>query len=180
MPVFGGWNERFVLPRTSWIGTRAPGSADQHHNISISALYDTALLITDMHGTSRRLLQDWNVGLVYTAQSGQPYNAIVNGDLNGDGNPFNDLAPGTTWNQYRLPWQASIDPRVSRSFPLGGARRLSVIWEAFNVVNRPNYTSVDPFMTSLSGGTLVPNPLFQRRTGQAAGRVMQLAARVSW
>jgi hypothetical protein len=32
-------------------------------------------------------------------------------------------------------------------------------------------------MSSLNGGTLVPNPLFRRKTGEAAGRMMQLAAR---
>jgi hypothetical protein len=104
----------------------------------------------------------------------------VNGDLNGDGNPFNDLAPGTSWNQYRLPWQAEIDPRVSRQFSLGGTRRLALIWEGFNVANRPNYTSVDDIMSSLSGNTLVPNPQFRRKTGETAGRMMQLAAKFTF
>jgi hypothetical protein len=180
-PVVGGPNDRFVLARSGAnINTRAPGSTDQRHNLSLSTLYNTSLFVTDRRGLSRRLFEDWNVGLVWTLQSGQPYSAFVNGDLNGDGNPFNDLAPGTSWNQYRLPWQAEIDPRVSRQFSLGGTRRLALIWEAFNVANRPNYTSVDDIMSSLSGNTLVPNPQFRRKTGETAGRMMQLAAKFTF
>ena len=80
----------------------------------------------------------------------------------------------------RLPWRASADPRVSRTFALGGARRLNVIWEAFNVANRPNYTSVDNTLYWLDGSSLVRNPFFGRKTGQADGRVMQFAARLTF
>jgi hypothetical protein len=38
-----------------------------------------------------------------------PYSAYIDGDINGDRNAFNDVAPGTTWNQYRLPYQGSLD-----------------------------------------------------------------------
>jgi hypothetical protein len=176
---FGGLNERASLSQMgSTPGTRAPGRNDQHHHASVSALYDTTLLVEDRHGLSRALLGNWEAGVVYTIQSGQPYSAFINGDLNEDGNPSNDLAPGTTWNQYRLPWQASIDPRIARRFSLGGTRQLALIWEAFNVTNRPNVISVDTTMASLSGAGLVPNPQFGRKTGQAAPRVMQVAARL--
>jgi len=86
----------------------------------------------------------------------------VNGDINGDRNAFNDLAPGTMWNQYRLPFQSSFDPRVARRFSFGGSRQLHIIWEAFNLTNRPNYTAVDNTLYAASGATLVPNPLFHR------------------
>ena len=142
--VFGGLNERGSLAMQGRIlDTRAPGNNDRHHQLALSAMYDTSLLAVDRHGLSKRLIGNWQFGLVYTLQSGQPYSAFVNGDINGDHNAFNDLAPDTTWNQYRLPLQASFDPRVSRRFGLGRTRQLSLIWEAFNVMNRPNYTAVD-------------------------------------
>jgi len=115
---------------------------------------------------------------VYMLQSGQPFSAFVNGDVNADRNAFNDLAPDTTWNQYRLPVQASLDPRISRRLGLGRSRQLSLIWEAFNLTNRPNYTAVDNSLYSLGGASLVRNPLFGRKTGQGDGRVMQLAAKL--
>jgi hypothetical protein len=54
------------------------------------------------------------------------------------------------------------------------------MWEAFNVTNRPNYTAVDNTLYAVSGATLVRNPLFGRRTGQADGRMMQFAARLTF
>ena len=117
---------------------------------------------------------------MYTLQSGEPYSAYTNGDINGDHNAFNDLAPLTTRNRYRLPLQGSLDPRISRQFSIGPARELSLVWEAFNVTNRSNYTAVDDMLYVMSGSGLQRNPLFGRKTGQANGRVMQLAVKATF
>ena len=177
--VFGGLNERGSLAMQGRIlDTRAPGNNDRHQQLALSAMYDTSLLAVDRHGLSKRLIGNWQFGLVYTLQSGQPYSAFVNGDINGDHNAFNDLAPDTTWNHTGCLFRPrSI--RASRAGSVSGrTRQLSLIWEAFNVMNRPNYTAVDNTLSSLGGASLVRNPLFGRKTGQADGRVMQLAARV--
>jgi hypothetical protein len=179
--VFGGPNSRMSLAQQGQVlDVRAPGRNDRHHQLSMSAMYDTSLLAVDRHGLSKRLVDDWEFGLVYLLQTGQPYSAYVNGDVSGDGNPFNDLAPGTAWNQYRLPFQSSFDPRIARRFTLGESRQLMVIWEAFNLSNRPNYTAVDDTLYVLDGSTLVANPSFGRKTAQASGRMMQLAGRLTF
>jgi carboxypeptidase family protein len=176
--VFGGLNERGSLSvQGGTLGKRATGDADRQHQLAFSATYDTSVLAVNRHGLSKRLLSDWEWGLVYTLQTGRPFSAYVNGDINGDRNGFNDLAPDTTWNQYRLPYQASLDPRIARRFQLGRSRQLLVIWEAFNISNRPNYTAADNTLYSLTSGSLVRNPLFGRADAQANGRMMQLAAR---
>jgi hypothetical protein len=179
--MFGGMNDRRSLAiQGPMLDTRAPGSNDQHQHLTASAMYDTTLFVVDRRGLSKRLLGDWELAVVYTYQTGLPYSAFVDGDLNGDRNPFNDLAPETAWNAYRLPYRSSIDPRVARRFRLGGSRQLAVIWEAFNLMNRPNYTAADNTLYWLNGSSLVSNPLFGRRTAQADGRVMQLAARLTF
>jgi len=179
--LFGGLRDRGSLAvQGRTLDTRAPGNNDQHHLLSVSSMYDTSLLAVDRHGLSKRLIANWEYGLVYTLQSGQPYSAFVNGDINADRNAFNDLAPETTRNQYRLPFQISLDPRVARRFALGRSRQLSVMWEAFNVTNRPNYTAVDNTLYSVGARSLVRNPLFGRKTGQADGRMMQLAAKLTF
>jgi hypothetical protein len=176
---FGGLNDRGSLSiQGSTLEQREAGEGDRHHQIAISAMYDTSVLAVDRHGLSKRLISDWEWGLVYTLQTGRPYSGYVNGDVNGDRNMFNDLAPDTTWNQFRLPYQASLDPRITRRFQLGRSQQLLVIWEAFNISNRPNYTAADNTLFSLSSGFLVRNPLFGRPTAQASGRVMQVAARL--
>jgi len=102
--VFGGMNDRRSLAiQGQTLDTRAPGNNDQHQHLTVSAMYDTTLFVVDRRGLSKRLLRDWELAFVYTYQTGLPYSAFVNGDLNGDRNPFNDLAPETTWNAYRLP-----------------------------------------------------------------------------
>ncbi len=176
--VFGGLNDRGSLSvQGNTLEKRAPGDADRHHEIAFSAMYDTSVLAIDRHGLSKRLVSNWQWGLVYTLQTGRPFSAYVNGDINGDRNGFNDLAPGTTWNQYRLPYQASLDPRITRRFQVGRSQQLLVIWEAFDIWNRPNYTAADNTLYSLSSGSLARNPLFGRTTAQTNGRTMQLAAR---
>jgi len=177
--LFGGLNDRGSLSvQGNRLEKRATGDADRHHQIAFSAMYDTSVLVVDRHGLSKRLIADWEWGLVYTLQTGRPYSAYVNGDINGDRNGVNDLATGTTWNQFRLPYQASLDPRIARRFQLGRSEQLLMIWEAFNIWNRPNYTAVDNTLYSISSGSLLRNPLFGRTTAQANGRVMQLAARL--
>jgi hypothetical protein len=162
----------------STLQRRYPGNNDQHQHLVVSAMYDTSLLAVDRHGLSKRLIANWEYAVIYRWHTGNPYSAYVAGDLNGDWDHFNDVAPGTTWNQYRLPYSSSFDPRVERRFGLGGSRQLSVIWEAFNLTNRPNYIAVDDVKYVLFGSTLVPNPPFGRKTAQLNGRVMQLAARL--
>jgi hypothetical protein len=164
----------------SLLQTRYPGNNDRHQHLTMSAMYDTSLLAVDKHGLSKRLLKDWECSLVYTWFTGTPYSAWVEGDLNGDIDPFNDLVPGTTWNQYRSPYQASLDPRVARRFRVGPTARLSLIWEAFNLTNRPNYTAVDSRLLLLTVPGPTHNPQFGEPTRQLNGRVMQLAARISF
>ena len=178
---FGAFNDRRSLAiQGDTLNTRFPGNNDQHQRFVASAMYDTSVLAAPRQGLSKRLLDDWEIGLVYTWQLGYPYSAYVDGDINRDFNAFNDVAPGTVWNQYRLPYQASFDPRVARRFNIGGTRQLHVVWEAFNLTNRPNFTAVDNTLYTLSGSTLVANPLFGRRTAQAGPRMMQVAARLTF
>jgi hypothetical protein len=179
--IFGGLNGRRVLGIGGQsLDTRAPGDNDRRHRVAASAMYDTSLWAAQHKGVTKMLFANWEISTRYTLQSGQPYSAYVDGDINADGNAFNDLAPGTTRNQYRMPWQASIDPRVSRQFHVGGARMLSLIWQAFNATGRPNYTAVDNTFYAVSGAGLAPNPLFGRTAAQTDQLTMQIAATFSF
>jgi hypothetical protein len=159
---------------------RSPGDHDHHHHAAMSLVYDTTSHASLYDGVTKKLLRHWTVSFTYGLLSGAPYSAYADADLNGDGNPFNDVAPGTTRNQYRLPWHMSFNPRASRDFPFGDGRKVSVIWEAFNLTNRPNYVAADDILYTMTAAGLQRNPLFRRGTAQDAGRVMQLAARVAF
>ena len=53
-------------------------------------------------------------------------------------------------NQFRLPSIVTFDPRIARDIPIGRAR-LQLIWEAFNLFNRDNISSVDTTFYSVVG-----------------------------
>lgn len=168
--------DRRALSSTT-IAARTPGDNDQRHRATLSVMYDTRLLAEKAPGILEALMRNWSVSAIYTLQSGQPYSAYIDRDSNGDGNAVNDLAQGTTRNQYRLPWRAAIDPRIARDFHVGARGKVSLIWEAFNVTNRPNYGAVDDTVYTAGGeGLRLNGPLGSN--GLADGRVTQLAVKV--
>ncbi len=168
--------DRRALSQTT-TAARTPGDNDQHHRATLSMMYDTRVLAEKAPGILKPLVRNWSVSAICTLQSGQPYSASVDRDINGDGNAFNDLALGTTRNQYRLPWRASIDPRITRDVHVGARGKVSLIWEAFNVTNRPNYGAVDDTVYTAGGeGMRLNGPLGSKAL--ADGRVTQLAVRV--
>lgn len=86
----------------------------------------------------RALLSDYTFSSITQISSGVPYTATVGADLNNDQNIFNDRAPGTVRNQFRVRtfWQSDL--RITRLFRLGETMRLRVIAEGFNLTNRTN------------------------------------------
>ena len=122
-------------------------------------------------------------------QSGQPYSALVNGDLNGDGNTRNDEAPGFARNSFRLPTQVSFNPRVSKRIPIGPVA-LELIAEAFNLFNRTNLIGVQQNYYNFAGGTLTRVATFGTPCGgslpctavnaSSGPRTYQLAAKVTF
>ena len=145
---------------------RTAGGNDQRHRLVASGVYG---------------IRRWWLSGIFTAQSGQPYSARINGDLNGDGNTRNDLAPGTKRNSLRLPAVVQLDLRIARDIPLGVRAQAQLLAEAFNVFNRDNITLVAPFQYGFTGGTrLTSNPMYGRPMATAGERIVQLACRVTF
>jgi hypothetical protein len=134
---------------------------------------------------SKMLLEGWALSGIVTWQTGFPYSATVAADLNRDGNSRSDRAPGIGRNAFRTEDQLSIDPRISKVFPLRGDLRLQVIAEAFNITNESNITSVRTGYYNFANNTLTPVSNFQEplATSGAAGsgpRTLQLAAKLTF
>ena len=159
---------------------RSPGRNDHRHRFVGTFIYDSNRFADRFDGLRQTLFSDWMLSAIYTTQTGGPFSAYVTGDTNGDGNRLNDLAPGTTRHQHRLPAWNSLDPRLARNIELKGKARVTLIWEAFNLLNRSNHTAVNDTMYLLVDTQLRVNPLFGQTLGWREPRVMQLAARVSF
>jgi hypothetical protein len=99
------------------------GLNDVRHRVTAAAVYETTLFAERFGGVVEDILENWNVSVIWTLQSGQP--AL-------------DLAGGFT-GERRLPRQASLSPRLARHFGLGGTREVSLFGEAFNLTDNQNY-----------------------------------------
>jgi outer membrane receptor protein involved in Fe transport len=166
---------KFASNPADFDADRAPGNNDQRHRLVMSGVYAPT-----WHGSGAAgaLLSGWTFAAIFTAQSGQPYSAYVSADINGDGNNRNDIAPGTKRNQYSLPAQVSLDPRIARDVPLVGAAKVQLIFEAFNLLNGDNFNSVRNTLYSASGTVLTRVSNFAQPLTSSGPRVIQLAVKL--
>jgi hypothetical protein len=132
------------------------------------------------NGVARALVSGWTISGIVSYQTGYPYSPTVSADLNGDGNPSNDLAPGFRRNSLRLPSFFSIDPRIARDIPVFGGTKLQLIAEAFNVTNRHNVSNVNRAKYGFNTTTLVLTPVsnFGVPSATSGQRIIQLAAKL--
>jgi len=178
VPGNAGDDVKYASNPVDFNADKTVGNNDQRHRFVASGVYSTNGLAAGREGVSRVLIRGWAFSGILTAQSGQPYTARVGAvDLNNDGNTRNDIAPGTTRNQFRLPSIVTFDPRITRDIA-AGRTRVQLIWEAFNLFNRDNINAVDTTYYSVTGTTLTPGTTFGRPTLSAGERIMQLA--VKW
>jgi hypothetical protein len=179
VPGNAGDDAKYASNPADFEADRTYGNNDQRHRFVLSGIFSTDGLGEGLEGFAGALVRGWNFAAILSAQSGQPYSARVGAvDLNNDGNNRNDYAPGTVRNQFRLPTQVTLDPRIAREIRFANRTRLQLIFEVFNLLNRENFNSVDTAYYSVAGTTLTPNTAFAAPLSSAGERIIQLAAKV--
>ncbi len=103
------------------------------------------------------------VGGTGTFETGLPLNPTISGGaafatgatntFTTNGSGADSRAPFETRNGYRQDGRKTIDLRVSKSFDLGGRRRLEILWEAFNLFNWTNYTQYGNIKYRVAGSS---------------------------
>ncbi len=159
------------------------GDNDVRHRIVLNGVWSLDSYAHGIQGgVLRALAEGWTISGIASYQTGQPYSAVMATDLNNDGNTRNDLAPGTRRNQFRLPSQFSVDPRITRDIPLMRNAKLQLIAEAFNLLNRSNVNGVLQTYYSYTAATttLAPVSSFGGPISSAGPRIMQLAAKLTF
>jgi outer membrane receptor protein involved in Fe transport len=160
---------------------RTYGNNDQRHRLVVSGTFSTDGWAEEFDGIAHALVQGWTLSGILSAQTGQPYSARVGAvDLNSDGNTRNDIAPGTSRNEFRLPGNVTFDPRIARDIGLAGRSRLTLIFEAFNLFNDDILSSVETGQYTVSGTVLTPNVAFGTPLTSVGERVIQLAIKLSF
>jgi outer membrane receptor protein involved in Fe transport len=146
----GSDDNKYISDPLDFAADDTIGDLDARHRVVLSYVWD---LGDHGSGFTGLLASGWTLSGAFVVQSGQPYTALVNGDLNNDGNTRNDRAPGFARNSFRLPTQVSFNPRVSKRIPIGPVG-LELIAEAFNLFNRTNLIGVQQNYYSFAGGQL--------------------------
>lgn len=161
------------------LADKGPSDNDQRHRLVVSG--------TVGDGPSqgvRRALAGFQIGWVYSYGSALPFNIVTGADNNND-TTVNDRPAGVGRNAGRMPCfadiadtcgTASLDVRLSRPIAFGGARRLDLMLEAFNVFNRANVVNVN----NTIGNGATPSATFRQVTAVADMRQLQLGARWSF
>ncbi len=174
---------------------RGNGNDDVRHRFILSGVWDLDYARNIQNHFLKLLAEGWQISGILNAQSGEPFTALVNADLNGDGNNRNERAPGFGRNTFNMPAIISLDPRVSRSIRFTERTSLQIIAEAFNLTNHENITGVRNtfFAANTVAHTLTPQvvtnagiaafgiPTAANINGQGnVGRVLQLGAKISF
>jgi hypothetical protein len=131
---------------------------DQRHRIVVSGTTPT--------------LAGFDVAYLVGYASAPPFNVQTGTDRNNDTN-VNDRPVGLGRNTGKGFDAATVDLRVSRVLQLAGSQRLTVIVDAFNVLNRSNFL----IPNNVFGPGTVPRPNFGQPTAASDPRQFQLGVR---
>jgi hypothetical protein len=104
--------------------------------------------------------------------SAPPFNIQTGGDRNNDTN-VNDRPAGVGRNTGEGFDSATFDLRVARTFRVGGAHRVDVMVDAFNLLNRSNFL----IPNNIIGTGATPPATFGRPTAAADPRQIQVGVR---
>ncbi|MEW6736825.1 MAG: TonB-dependent receptor [Acidobacteriota bacterium] len=113
---------------------------DQRHRAVLSGVF-----VSPFKGDSlvAKLLGDWTVSPIFTAGSGRPFNLLLGFDANGDGRSQTDRPGAAGRNTGKGEPFYSLDTRLARSFKFKNDMSLEFTVEAFNLLNRTNFTGIN-------------------------------------
>jgi outer membrane receptor protein involved in Fe transport len=162
---------------------RGLGIADVRHRFVFSGLWQINYANSLQNRVLRALLRGFELSSIATMQSGRPYTISVGGDPNNDGNTRSDRPPGVGRNTVEGPNFLVVDMRVTREIPLYAERvKMKLIFEAFNLTNRANYSSLltGQYNFSAATNTFTPASGFLTPSTTFDARILQLAAKITF
>jgi hypothetical protein len=182
VPGNAGDDAKIVFNQLNVSDDFSTADVDIPHRFVFSSVREFGTFTRSNNKVLRALLSDYTFSSITQINSGVPYTGTVGADINNDGNRFNDRAPGTIRNQFRVKtfWQSDL--RVTRLFRLGETVRLRLIAEGFNLTNRTNvlapninkYSGFSGTTLTVPSGTLafgLPRTFFASREFQLAVKV---------
>jgi hypothetical protein len=163
---------------------RGRGNADITHKFVFSGIWDIDYARSLSNPVARNLLRGFQLSVISNLQSGRPVTATVGSDPNNDGNSATDRPLGIDRNTIATPALLTADARLTRDIFLGSERvKLRLIFEAFNVTNRANFSALNTAAYTFNATTrvLTPTTNFGTKTLTTSDpRILQLAAKITF
>lgn len=150
----------------------------QRHRFTLTNVWEVPFKGTHTErALMRTLFADWVLATAWRFRSGTPRNITVGSDVNGDGNSSTDRpfvnGVEVARNSRMGPDYQVIDLRLSKRIATGGRTGILVIAEAFNLLNRVNYSGLN--MTW--GTTLEARSTFGQYTEASDPRQLQFGVK---
>jgi outer membrane receptor protein involved in Fe transport len=190
---FSGDDAKMVQDPLNLRGDRGPGVNDQRHRFVLSAIWDLNSYAHSLPHQWRYVAGGWQLSGILTAETGQPYSGMVNADLNTDSNSRTDRTPGLGRDTFNLPNFVSLDPRITKNIPITEHVKAQLILEAYNALNRTNYTSLSTTQFSTATGctgtpsiclgppkTPFQTPLSTQLNFSPGSRIVQLSGKITF
>ncbi len=123
-------------------------------------------------GWLARTFSHIEVAPILTLESGRPMNPLTGLDSNqSHAFPLSARPLALGRNSLNTPALFTFDLRVLKYFPFGGAKRLDVVAEFFNLFNRANVSEINPVL----GAGLTPIAGFRQPIAGAGARQIQFS-----
>jgi hypothetical protein len=161
---------------------RGRANADIRHRFVFSGLWQIGYGHTYSNGMMRALLSGYELSTITQLQSGRPFSIGAGGDPNNDRNTGTDRVPFVGRNTYEGPGFAGVDVRFTRDISILERARLRLIFEAFNVLNHPNFLNIFTSQFNYNATTQVFTPVanFGQPSSTFDPRILQLAAKFTF
>jgi hypothetical protein len=133
-----------AMDQTDLRAERALSAFDQRHKLVIYAYLQSPYRSGSAGSVLEHALADFVLTPSLRANSARPFNLLVGGELNGDRHSTTDRPVFAGRNTGIGPNFWTFDLRLARKLPFGSENRsLELTFEAFNLFNRLNYSSVN-------------------------------------
>jgi len=122
---------------------RALSEFDQRHKVVIAAVLDSPW--------KQDILSGFQLSPIFSYHSGQPFNLLAGGEVNGNNHTTNERPIGAPRDSGLGPDYVDFDMRLSWQHKIGEKVNLQVTAEGFNLANHTNYASVNNEVSPLFG-----------------------------
>jgi outer membrane receptor protein involved in Fe transport len=161
---------------------RGRANSDIRHRFVMAGLWQIDYGRSLQNPFARALLRGYEFSLISQVQSGRPYTVNAGNDPNNDGNSRTDRPPYVGRNTIDGPGFASVDIRFARDISIWERARLRLMFEAFNLTNRANYSNILTAQYNYNAASRIFTPAagYLSPTATFDPRILQLSAKFTF